>query len=113
MKILVDTSVWSLAFRRKMRPAGGFETTFLNELVELIEDGRAQMIGPVRQELLCGIREEHQYTQLRQRVRAFPDEPLVITDYERSAQVTNQCNSAGISGSPIDFLICAAAMERG
>ena len=52
MKVLVDTSVWSLALRRQ-ETAEGPE---VSELIELIRELRVQMIGPVRQELLSGIK---------------------------------------------------------
>lgn len=52
LKNLVDTSVWSLALRRKTIPAN----RFVDELNELIKERRVQMIGPIRQEILSGIR---------------------------------------------------------
>ena len=51
MKIIVDTCVWSLALRRKE----SLEPEYVNKLKELIKEVRAQLIGPVRQELLSGI----------------------------------------------------------
>lgn len=70
------------------------------------------MIGPIRQELLSGLREEAQYHRLKERLRAFPDEPLTVQDYELAARFGNQCRAAGIAGSAADFLICAVAAAR-
>ncbi len=105
MKILVDTSVWSLALRR--RSAG--ENPYANELRELITELRVQMIGPIRQELLSGIRVVDQFFRLRDHLQAFPDLPLETADYERAATHFNTCRSRGIQGSNTDFLICALA----
>jgi predicted nucleic acid-binding protein len=82
-------------------------------LRELIEDGRAQLAGPVRQELLSGIREEASFKKLRDQLRAFQRVPLDDVDYEEAARLNNQCQARGITGSAIDFLICSVALRRG
>ena len=57
MMVLVDTSVWSLALRRKRADLSAHENdTREPRYSELVQDGRAQIRGPVRQELLSGIR---------------------------------------------------------
>ena len=108
MKIIVDTSIWSLALRRRAVVGDGFVST----LRDLIEGDRAVMLGCIRQEILSGIRSTEQFTLLRDRLRAFPDEPLFFRDYERAAEFFNVCRKRGIQGSTTDFLICAAAVER-
>jgi predicted nucleic acid-binding protein len=108
MRVLVDTSVWSLALRRNA-PADGPE---LAELIELIREVRVQMIGPVRQELLCGIRSQAQFRKLRDHLRAFPDMELTTRDYEAAAEFFNLCRGKGIQGSNTDFLICAVAARN-
>jgi len=105
MKILVDTSVWSLALRRNL-PANGPEES---ELIELIKEVRVQIIGPVRQELLSGVKNQAQFQKLRDHLRAFPDLELIAHDYETAAEFFNLCRGNGIQGSNIDFLICAIA----
>lgn len=70
------------------------------------------MIGPVRQELLSGLRTEEAFVRLRDHLRAFADEPLTTADYERAAEYFNTCRAAGVQGSNTDFLICAAAERR-
>jgi predicted nucleic acid-binding protein len=113
MKVLVDTCVWSLALRGKRRKLHTAEVLAKTELAELVREGRVQMIGPIRQELLLGISEGQQYAGLRDRLRAFADEPLETPDYEEAARISNQCRSRGVAGSPVDFLICAVAVSRG
>ena len=112
MMVLVDTSIWSLALRRNGKGLGPEQEQFRQELGELIREGRVRLIGPVRQEILSGIREEAQFRRLRTRLRAFPDEPLTTEDYEEAAEANNKCRYSGISGSAVDFLICAVGMRR-
>jgi predicted nucleic acid-binding protein len=81
-------------------------------LQELIRDGRAQLMGPVRQELLSGIRQETSFRKLRDQLRAFDEPRIEVADYEEAAHINNRCRSRGIAGSAIDFLICAAASRR-
>jgi predicted nucleic acid-binding protein len=112
VKVLVDTSVWLLALRRAT-PCSSEEKIMVYELHELINETRAVMIGPIRQEVLSGISDKGQFADLKERLQAFDDLPLVKKDYERAAEFFNTCRSAGIQGSQIDFLICAAAVGAG
>jgi predicted nucleic acid-binding protein len=109
MNVLVDTSVWSLALRRR-RPHRHAAAT---ELGELIREGRVAIVGPIRQELLSGIRTNADYEALKEDLRAFPDTALTSADYERAAECFNECRAAGIRGSNTDFLLCAVAERHG
>ena len=71
------------------------------------------MIGPVRQELLSGIRERGQFERLREHLRAFPDTPITTEDFEEAAAFYNQCRTKGLQGSAVDFLICSVAVRNG
>ncbi len=104
MKVLIDTSVWSLALRRRApaHPA-------VDELRRLVAHGRAAIVGPVRQELLSGIRDRVAFERLRDHLRAFSDEPMTSADHERAAECFNLCRAEGIQGSNTDFLLCAIA----
>jgi len=113
MMALVDTPVWSLALRRRPEHLSDSQRGLADILAELIREGRAQMLGPIRQELLSGIREEAQFKRIRDYLRAFREPSLEAVDYEDAARMSNQCRSRGIAGSPVDFLICAAAHRRG
>jgi predicted nucleic acid-binding protein len=108
VNVLVDTSVWSLALRRAKR----LDDTNPRELAELIREGRVVMLGPVRQELLSGIKVKAQFALLSEHLKAFPDLELETTDYEDAAAAFNLCRERGIQGSNTDFLICAAAQRR-
>jgi hypothetical protein len=113
MRVLVDTSVWSLALRRRPGNLQPAEVRLRDELADLVRDGRVVMIGPVRQELLSGVRPPVEHARLRAHLRAFEDDPLVTADFEAAAEAHNRCRAAGVAGSAIDFLICAAATRRG
>ena len=112
MKVLVDASVWSLALRRKPDDLSPAEQRLTRHLAELIEDDRVAIVGPVRQELLSGIRSPAVFDRLKRRLRAYEDDALLRDDYESAAELGNTCRAAGIAGSAIDFLICAAALRR-
>lgn len=109
MKVLVDTAVWSLALRRSRKVADESTTS---ELASLVRDRRVMMIGPIRQELLSGIRERMHFDQLREHLRAFPDMGITTADYEEAASFYNRCREKGIQGSNTDFLICAVATRN-
>ena len=112
MKVLVDTSVWSLALRRSgtLRKEDQF---LVRELSDLLNDVKVVMIGPIRQELLSGISSPVQYDALKEKLQAFEDLLLPREYYEKAAEFYNTCRRAGVQGSPTDFLICATAAEAG
>lgn len=105
--VLVDTCVWSLAFRSGTRE----ESAFADQLTQLIDDNQVKIIGPIRQELLSGYSEKNAFDKLRQKLAYFPNEQLLDIDYESAAEYSNICRAKGIQGSHTDFLICAAAVR--
>jgi len=112
MTVLVDTPVWSLALRRKSTDLSSREKVLTGALAELIRDGRAQLMGVIRQELLSGIREEERFYKLRTYLRAFDEPDIEVLDYEEAARMHNLCRGRGIAGTAIDLLICAVAQRR-
>ena len=110
MKVLVDTSVWSAALRRKKPSAK--ERSIAEVLAGLIRDLRVTVLGPVRQELLSGISDADRFEDLRQKFAVFPDHPLVTADYELAARCANECRVRGVQGSTTDFLLCAVALRH-
>jgi len=107
VRVLVDTGVWSLALRRgddRQHPER-------EELRRLVSAHVAEIIGPVRQEILSGVREQAQFARLASHLAAFPDVLLLTEDYVTAAHFFNLCRSKGIQGSNTDFLICAVAVR--
>ncbi|MDR1187018.1 MAG: PIN domain-containing protein [Bifidobacteriaceae bacterium] len=110
MPVLVDTSVWSLALRRQRVPAA--DEHLVRALAELMLDARVALIGPIRQELLSGIRDLAVFERLMERLDIYHDEPVTSADYVTAARYANECRRHGIRGSGVDFLICAVATSR-
>ena len=108
MNVIVDTSVWSHVLRRS--EAG--KSSLHDEMQELIREGRVVMLGPIRQELLSGLRTEQQFKKLRDGLRAFPDYRLAAEDFEQAATCFNRCRSKGIQGSNTEFLICSVGIRN-
>ena len=110
MKVLVDTSVWSIALRHTVEMKESEQVR--EQLSALINDSRVAMIGPIRQELLSGIKSESQFNRLKKHLEPFRDTVLETDDFILAAKFFNQCRSEGIQGSHIDFLICAVSFRR-
>ena len=113
MSVLVDTSIWSLAIRRRRADLSHTEAAMVDQFRRLLIASEAQLIGPIRQEVLTGIRDRSTFEGLRDDLRQYLDEPLHTEDFELAAEVSNRCRSAGVSGSSVDFLMCAVASRRG
>lgn len=103
MKIIVDTCIWSLALRRP----NDNSNIHVQILKDLILEQKVQMIGPIRQELLSGIKSEKQFSTLKSYLSPFPDLSIKTEDYELAAEYFNINRKNGIQGSNTDFLICA------
>ena len=115
MKVLVDTCVWSLSLRRRKGTTGltSDEQGLVIVLTEAIRDGRIAMVGPIRQELLSGIRDAGQFEKLRSILDAFPDEPITTEIYVEAARLDNLCRARGVQCGEVDMLLCAAASHYG
>ena len=112
MNVLVDTSIWSLALRRKGDKLNPTERQLVRELARLVDEGRARITGLVRQELLNGIQAPDQFERLREALRSFPDEISTTEDHEAAARGSNECRSKGIAASVVDVLLCTMALRR-
>lgn len=108
MKIIADTCIWSLALRRDESKSN----YLVDELSELISEVRVQLIGPIRQELLSGIKSKTQFNNLQKHLSAFPDLPLLSRDFELAAEFFNMARGKGIQGSNTDFIICSLACSH-
>jgi len=108
MKVIVDTCVWSYALRKDSSK----DETIINTLVKLIKEVRVQLIGPIRQDILSGVKSEKRFLELKEYFSAFSDLPLETNDYEKAAEFFNVCRKNGIQGSNTDFLLCAAAVNH-
>ena len=108
MMYLVDTCIWSLALRRN-EPK---QVNIINILSDLIDQNLVVLCGPVRQELLSGIKSQSQFKQLKSHLRNFEDLSITTADYELAAEYYNLCRLSGIQGSNTDFLLCSLAVNN-
>ncbi len=110
MKLLVDACVWSLSLRRRatahITPA---EQKVIFALKEAIGDRRVAIIGPIRQEILSGIRDRARLAKVRELLDPFRDEEIASADYIQAARMFNTCQDHGVGCGPIDMLLCAVA----
>ena len=111
MKTIVDTSVWSLAFRKRI--LSDYELSVVNTLIALMQSKEIVIIGAVRQEALSGISDERRFEIIKNKLEPFPDFPVFTQDYITAARFFNTCRTHGVQGSHIDFLISAVAANNG
>lgn len=108
MRILVDTSVWSLALRR----SSGIVNEEAIALKTIIEQGEEiYLLGIILQEVLQGIRNSKDFLALKEYFKAFPLIDLAREDYVRAAELKNQLTRKGRQASTIDVLIASAAIS--
>lgn len=105
MSLLVDSCAWSEAFRKNGSPA------VKRALADVLLKQGGTLIGAVRQEVLSGLKDEKYFVYLKAVLREFLDLKVNVEDHENAASLCNTCRSAGVQGSPTDFLICAVAIR--
>jgi len=108
LSLFVDTSVWSLAFRRDA-PAAAKER---RELVRAIEAGEELVTtGLVLQELLQGFSGPRSRVQILDRFVALP---LLIPDrrdHVEAAELRNKCRRGGVQVGTIDALLAQLCLR--
>jgi predicted nucleic acid-binding protein len=108
--IVLDTSVLSLAFRR--RRGDSVPPPAVTELAGLIQrDEPLGVPGIVLQELLSGVRTDEQFQRLADLMAGFPLLPTRREDHLAAARISNACRRKGASASTIDCLIAAQTIS--
>ena len=98
--IFVDTSVWSVAFRRKQESA---DIQIINQLKTLIEKDESLIVpGIVFQELLSGLKEESQFNRMYQLIIGFTILVANESHHKLAAQIANNCRRNGVATSTSD-----------
>lgn len=109
MSLLVDTSVWSLAFRRD----APLDCAEVNALRRALEQGDSVVCtGLVLQELLQGFAGAKSRDRLLQRFSALPFITPDRTDHIEAAQLRNQCRRKGVQIGTIDALIAQLCIRH-
>ena len=107
MRIIVDTSIWSLALRRHS-PIQNPESEALRKIIQGGED--IYLIGIILQEILQGIKKPEDFTNLKKYLDAFSLLEIKREDYIEAAELKNHLSRKGVQVSTIDVLIAAAAI---
>jgi len=102
MSLLVDTSVWSLAFRRDVRSS----VPEVDALRAAIDGGDAILsTGLILQELLQGFAGPRSRKDIVDRFAALPLLVADRQDYIDAAELRNVCRRAGVQMGTIDALL--------
>ena len=109
MSYLVDTSVWSLAFRRDSPKA----LAEVDELRRALEAGDEIFVtGLVLQELLQGFNKPRAYSQIVEYFSVLPFIVPEIEDHINAAELRNRCRRKGIQAGTIDALLASLCIDR-
>lgn len=112
MKYLIDTSVWSLALRKK----GAKDIRLLSaidKLNMLLEHGeRIFLLGIILQEILQGIKKRDDFSKVSDSLSYFPVIEASKEDYIFAAELFNHCQSKGVQASTVDFLIASISINH-
>ena len=109
MRVVADTSVWSLVLRRGQPPSDPHAA----ELARMLAQGeRVVLLGIVLQEILQGIRDPAQFETVRSYLEDLPLLRLERRDYVAAAELWNACMAGGVQASSVYFQIAAACIEH-
>lgn len=114
--IVVDTSVWSQALRRRrsheaQHPPEPPGAALLRRLILAGEP--VAVPGPVVQELLSGLRHEAQVERLNAVLAPFPTLLAARETHVLAASLSNACRRGGVACSSVDAIIAALTLEQG
>jgi predicted nucleic acid-binding protein len=109
LSIFVDTSVWSLAFRRDSPSS----TVEVRALVQSIEAGETILTtGLVLQELLQGFSGPRNREQILSRFSAVPLLMPTRGDHIAAAELRNRCRRAGVRVGTIDAILAQLCLHH-
>ena len=109
MTIVVDTSVWSHALRRR-KPGGDPQSEKLASAIKQAQP--IALLGVILQEILQGIRNPGDFEKVRAHLEVFPLIGLEREDFVAAAELRNLCAARGVQASTIDFQIAAACARH-
>lgn len=110
MTLFVDTSVWSLAFRRDA-PAPTPEVAALRQALE--SDTTLVTTGLILQELLQGFSGPRARKDIIDRFGALPLLSPDRQDHIDAAELRNRCRRAGVQIGTIDALLAQICIRHG
>ncbi len=108
MNILVDTSVWSLALRRKKVP----ELPEIKALHHILrEPNKIVTTGFIVQELLQGFSGPKSCELIIERFQSLPLIQPTLVDHIEATEIRNTCRRSGIQIGTIDALIAQLCIK--
>ena len=109
MRVLVDTSVWSLALR-KDGPAGHPAVVKLADYLRSDED--VFLTGLILQEILQAFRSEASFRQVARHLEPFPLLATGRPEAVAAATLHRICAAKGVTASTADCQIATAAIRH-
>ncbi|TGK38481.1 PIN domain nuclease [Leptospira gomenensis] len=109
MKLLVDTSVWSEALRRKGKTLNS-EETYLYHIITNEDD--IFVTGIILQEILTGIKDQKIFSEIEDQFRYFNFLSPTEKDHIEAAKLRNLLSKKGIVLATIDALIAQIAITH-
>ena len=107
MRILVDTSVWSLSFRKR----GPADHPTVRKLTAALEaNANLVLTGLILQEILQAFRLDAAFSSAVEVLRPFPLLELGRSEYVAAARLHRTCTSNGVTATTADCQIAAAAI---
>jgi hypothetical protein len=109
MNLLIDTSVWSEALRRKSKSVNS-EDTFLFQIIKNEEE--IFLTGIILQEILTGIKNQKLFDNIYNILRFFNFINPTNQDHILAAQLRNDLSKKGLTVASIDVLIAQIAISN-
>ncbi|MCW7466050.1 PIN domain-containing protein [Leptospira levettii] len=109
MNLLIDTSVWSEALRRKNKSVNS-EDTFLYQIIKNEEE--IFLTGIILQEILTGIKNQKLFDDINNQLRFFNFVTPTNKDHILAAQLRNDLAKKGLAVASIDVLIAQIAISN-
>jgi len=110
LRVLVDTSVWSLALRKQ----GPADHPAVEKLARLLRDGGDVFLtGTILQEILQAFRTEPTFRKMVRHFEPFPLLSVDRSDHIAAARLHRACAQKGVGASTIDCQIAVAAIRHG
>ena len=109
IRLLIDTSVWSEALRRKKKSLDSSET-LVRRIIE--NNDEIVIIGIILQEILSGITNEKLFSEIQSILNDFSYIDITKEDYIHAAELRSKCKQKGIVAGSFDFLIASVAIRN-
>lgn len=105
--ILIDTSVWIFALRKKPNES------IKNKVDKYLSDGVVAITPPIKFELLCGLKNKKDLERMALRFDALPSFKIKNLTWNIATDLAFGLRRKGITIPYFDLLISAVALENG